>query len=131
MGVNMLDSLNVLNGKMTPKFDKYNNIYSVVVESNINSLVMDYTTIGDCIIDIQDNFGFKNGENIVLIKANCDEDKSIYKLIVFKKENEIKKEIVYEKKEEYVMPEYIVPSIIAGASLIIILLFIIIFKKRK
>ncbi|MEG0977528.1 MAG: hypothetical protein RSF02_03130, partial [Bacilli bacterium] len=65
----MLQSLEILNGELSPKYDIYNNIYSVKVEKNITSLEINYVINETDTINIIGNNNFTDGENIVLIEV--------------------------------------------------------------
>ena len=127
----MLDYLNILNGKLSIQFDKYNNLYTVLVDENTDSLVMDYTTIGDCFVSIEGNVSFQYGENTVLINTYCDNEENVYKLVVYK-EYPQKEQIVFkEVKEDTESKEYLQPVVIGSCLIVLFLLFIIIFHKKN
>ncbi len=125
----MLEELKVLNGIITPKYDIYNDIYTVTVDNDVYALVIDYKATDT--VYIKGNEDLKEGENIVYLEIG----KRIITLIVNKKEEELASFIDPNLKEkvevEMKMPNYIAPLIGGSCFLIILLTFVLLFKKRK
>ena len=127
----LLEELKILNGKLLPPFDKYNEIYTVIVDNDVDKLEYTYIVTGTDIKEVTGNENFKPGENIVVIKLGND---TTYELTV-KKEAEKKTTSIldtYEKVEvKPEMPTYI-PSLIGIICfLIIILSYALIFSKKN
>lgn len=130
----MLEKLNILNGTLSPTFDPYNTIYSVNVGKNINYLEIEYQTSSDAEAIIINNENLLPGENIVYIDVVSPNDLITYNLIVYKEEE--KEVMAYndfynsiEFKTE--LPDYVAPLIIVICFFIILLNFVLLFKKRK
>lgn len=131
----MLQSLEILNGEMTPKFDKYNNIYSVKVDENITMLELNYTVDENCIVNIVGNSNFAIGENQVFIEVTNEKGRTTYTILVNKEEVQVASVMdvmdyqrVEIKKE---LPEYIAPLISIVCFLIILCTFSLLFHKKK
>lgn len=129
----MLLNLEILNGEMSPNFDKYVNTYTVEVKDDILTLVMDYETEeGVSVEEVNNNL--VEGENLVYLRLKKDESVETITLIVYK---ESSKHVfnydnyVSDVSVDAPMPEYIPPIIIGGCFLVIAIAFIIIFHKSK
>ena len=129
----MLNSLEVLNGEMSLKFDSLNMIYTVFVESSTDSLDLKYECSEDYQISVFGNV-LDSDLNEVVISVFNDKEVNSYYLEVYKKEEQDvfleNNDIVgLEVKEE--MPNYIAPSIASGCFVFILLFFTLLFKKNK
>jgi hypothetical protein len=128
----MLDSLTILNGTLSLKFDKYNNIYSVLIDDDVTSLDIDYKANDLYTVEIINNGNFVSGENTVYINLVKDEKIYTYTLLVYKEKTtlvfqdySISDEAVYE------MPSYL-PYVIGISCFIFILFtFFALFNPRK
>lgn len=129
----MLLNLEILNGEMSPKFDKYVNTYTVEVKDDILTLVMDYETEeGVSVEEVNNNL--VEGENLVYLRLKKDEKVETITLEVYKESS--KHVFDYDKyltdvSVEAPMPEYIPPIIIGSCFLVIAIAFLIIFHKSK
>lgn len=130
----MLEDLKILNGELSPTFDKYNNIYSVGIKKDVNRLVMEYIVTDGYDINIIDNTDLQEGENKVYIQVFKENEVNIYTLLVYKEVtqtvfdyNEILDPVEVEKE----LPEYVAPLIGGICFIIILIIFLILFKKRK
>lgn len=131
----MLEDLEILNGQMTPKFDKYNDIYTVEIDYNIESLVIDYKLAENTNISIYGNEDLKVGENIIYLELVKDDIKKVYTIYANKKE-EVKSSFSEFNSMEKVevpkkTPQYVAPLIGASCFLIILITFCLLFAKRK
>lgn len=132
----MLIDLKILNGDLELKFNKYTYEYTVVVKNDITSLDIDYTLEDGAYLNIRNNI-IDEDENIVYIDA-YDEEKTItYTLYVYKEdiktvngiENYIESlEVANTQKE---VSTYEVQILCVSMFLTIIILFSIIFRRRK
>lgn len=130
----MLLNLEILNGKMSIKFDKYVNNYSIKVDENVDYLVMDYEVSEGYTIDIINNSNLEPGYNYVYIEVKNDLEVNSYILEVYKEEvNEVINYENYLEELNVVPKNYGYTKYIIGiiAFLIIIILFYILFIKRK
>ncbi len=130
----MLNSLEVLNGEMSLKFDSLNTIYTVVVDSKQDSLNLKYDCSDDYKVSIFGNV-LDDTNNEVVISVYNDFEVMSYYLEVYK-EPEVQnvflgdnEGVSLEVKKE--MPIYIAPSIASVCFLFILLFFTLLFKKSK
>ena len=131
----MLESLEVLNGELTPKFDKYNNAYTVQVANDVFSLELKYQVASSANVSIFGNENFQEGENEVIIMIMDDTDKTTeYNLLVMKEEAQttsntlITPEPLEVRKE---LPGYVAPLIAIICFTLILITFGLLFRKRK
>lgn len=130
----MLEKLEILNGVLSPNFDPYNTTYSVNVGEDISYLEIEYQTSNNAEAIIINNSDLLPGENVVYIDVVSPDDLITYNLLVYKEET---KEVIgydtfynsIEFKPE--LPDFVAPLIIVVCFFIILLNFIILFKKRK
>ncbi|MEG1900697.1 MAG: hypothetical protein RR161_04010 [Bacilli bacterium] len=130
----MLQSLEILNGELSPKYDIYNNIYSVKVEKNITSLEINYVINETDTINIIGNNNFTDGENIVLIEVFNGTSLTSYTLNVLKETSQVinnYNEIINPVEVKKELPIYVAPFIASFAFLIILFTFWLLFKKGK
>lgn len=130
----MLEELEVLNGTLDLKFDKYNNIYTVEVEKDINSLELVYTASEGYKVAINNNI-LNNELNYVYINVYNESENNTYTLIVNKNVSKTTSLIDDYKNsimvEEESVPTYQIALIVSGAVIILIIVFIILFHKNK
>ena len=130
----MLFELKVLNGVMTPKFDKYNNIYSVIIEENVTELLLEYKSNPDNYVKVRGNSSLKPGDNNVYIDVIMENVTNTYRLLVYKESTGTvfnAKELVSELEVKKELPVYVAPLIGGICILIILLCGFLLFKKRK
>lgn len=130
----MLNDLEIINGELSPEFDCLNNIYSVTISENVDELVMDYSVTDGYIVNVIDNKDLASGENEVYIQVIKDEEINTYTILVYKESSEPVFNYDYnldtvEVEEE--LPEYVAPLIGGSCFLIILIVFLLLFKKRK
>lgn len=125
----MLLDLEILNGDMSLEFDKYVNNYTVNVDSNVTKLEIEYKCLDNNTVSILNN-NLEYGINYVYIDVLSESGSNLYTLEVYKDKEEyvfLENEVEVEKE----MPKYS-PYIIGITSLfIIVLTFILLFKKKK
>ena len=134
MVIFMLLDLEILNGELSPVFDIYNDVYSVTIDEDTTSLVMDYEVEDGYVVNIIDNTGLEAGENEVYIQVIKDEEINTYTLLVYKESSEpvFNYEYIPEGVEvEEELPEYVAPLIIGSCLLVILIVFLLLFKRRK
>lgn len=131
----MLQELEILNGELSMNFDPLNTKYTIMVNNEQNTLEMKYKLKEDTNITITGNILNEAKNEIVLTVYNDTESMSYY-LTVYKEETttansniDLKEEIVLIEKES--LPNYVAPLIASICFLIILLLFTLLFKKRK
>ena len=130
----MLEDLEILNGIITPEFDIYNNIYSVSIAEDVEELVINYKVSDDYVVNIIDNNNLVPGENEVYIQVIKENEINTYTLLVNKEETEQASNLEYlleplEVKEE--LPTYVAPLIIGSCIFLMLVFFLIIFKKKR
>ena len=130
-----MESLNILNGNMSPKYDKYNDIYSVNISSGVNSLELDYKIKENEAITVYGNLDFEAGDNKVIIAIKENEETNYVTLMG----NKEAVETVSSVNDDYInlminnddyIPEY-APHLIAISCFSIILLIFCLFYLRK
>lgn len=123
----MLTDLQVLNGDMPLKFDKYVNTYSVNVTSDVVELDLVYE-VSDGEVRVIENENLKEGLNYVYLEVTNEDSKTWYTLKVYKEKTEVVfKEVVEEEgKREITNKETY--TIIGVCMFLIILCFMIIYR---
>ena len=131
----MLKDLEILNGKLSPQYDVYNNIYTISIDEDIYSLVFNYELEENAKINIIGNEDFQVGENVVYLEVYNENDKETITLYVNKKEEQkasvIDPNIIEKVEVTPDMPKYIAPLIGGSCFLIILLFFVLLFHKKK
>ena len=130
----MLNELKILNGVMSPKFDKYNNVYSVSIEENVTELMLEYKANPEYYVRVIGNNNLVPGDNVVFIEVTTDEYVNSYQLLVYKEYTESVfnvKELVSELEVKKEVPEYVAPLIISIGFIIIAVFYLILFKKKR
>ena len=80
-----LENLYIEGYEISPQFDKYNNLYTMITNDDISFLEIVATSFSDdANIQIIGNDSLSDGENTILIRVFCDEEnkENIYELIV-------------------------------------------------
>lgn len=133
MVVSMLLDLNILNGVLSPSFDLYVDTYTVSVENDIESLIIDYKVEDSYTVEIINN-SLDDGDNFVYLEVKGNDEINIYTLEVYKEySNTVFESIDYSKPLEVnkEMPSYIKPMIIGSCIFVILLVFLLLFKRKK
>ena len=130
----MLLDLEVLNGKMSLKFDKYVNTYTIEIEDDVNFLDIKYKIDEKDTIKILNNENLVGGLNYVFIEVTHENEKNMYTLEVYK--NETKNvfhevEITPSDETPEKMPEYVPIVIISVVVLVILFTYWLLFHKKK
>lgn len=129
----MLLDLQILNGDLSPSFDKYVDTYTINVTKDTDFLIIDYQVEDGFVVNIINN-ELKEGDNFVYLEVKNDTEINIYTLEVYK---EITKDVIYNEQDYTAvevtptMPGYITPLIIVICSFIIIFSFFLLFRKKK
>ncbi len=130
----MLNDLKVLNGNLELSFNNLNYEYTVEVEEDIKKLEFSFKYDDGVNIEVIDN-DLKNIDNIVYIKVSKENEEDIYTLYVHKKvTNEVtgidlfKSSLDIEKEE---IALYKVQILGISIFLIIVIIFCLLFKKKK
>ena len=134
MVINVLEDLNIVNGKLSPEFDIYNNIYSVSIKEEVDELVIDYKVTDGYVVNIIDNHDLVPGEQVVYIQVIKDDEINTYTLLVYKESSEevINYDYLLEPLEvEEKLPEYVAPLIGGICFFIILCTFLLLFKRKK
>lgn len=129
----VLLDLKILNGDMPLKFDKYVNSYTVLVESNVEFLEIEYKIRDTDEIKIINNENLNYGLNYIFLEITSDNEKNVYTLEVYREkvESVMKYQEVTLGSGDKVMNEN-TPYIISFVCFLVILLFfIVIFVRRK
>lgn len=132
----MLTNLEIKNGVMTPKYDIYNETYTVTIDSVVTELDIYYELSNEDIkVTITGNENITSDKGVGIIVNNGVEEK-IIKLNVIKENIETTSELKsyftsLEVKKESEIPEYIAPLIGSVCFLVIVITFSILFHKKK
>lgn len=131
----MLKELKILNGILDLEFNEYTYEYTATVKENIKSLDFDYLLEDNAYINIREN-NLNAGENIVYIDVYNKENTITYTFYVYKENSEQVNSIdnfvnTLEIKKTESIPVYKVQILACSMFLIIIILFSIIFKKKR
>ena len=126
----VINELSILNGELSPKFDKYNNYYSVTINKDINELDFNYTIDNDekySVEIINNNNLVQNKYVYATIYDKETDEKNTYIFKVFMNDgsdvpvfNEIKNE---EKSDVKVKKRNYAPLIGTICFLLIIFVF--------
>ena len=114
--------------------NKYNNVYSVSIEENVTELMLEYKTNPEYYVRVIGNNNLVPGDNVVFIEVTTDEYVNSYQLLVYKEYTESVfnvKELVSELEVKKEVPEYAAPLIISIGFIIIVIFYLILFKKKK
>lgn len=128
----VLLDLKILNGDMPLKFDKYVNSYTVLVESNVEFLEIEYKIRDTDEIKIINNENLNYGLNYIFLEITSDNEKNVYTLEVYREkvESVMKYQEVTLGSGDKVMDEN-TPYIISFVCFLVILFFFIIIFVRK
>lgn len=130
----MLLNLEILNGMMSPFFDKFVDVYTVNVAQDVDSLVLNYEAEEGYNVEVKNNNSFIEGPNYVFIEVTNEESINTYTLEVYKEYTESVinyDELMSPLEVENQMPSYM-PYLIGGICLFIILCsFLLLFRKKK
>ena len=129
----VLLDLKILNGDMPLKFDKYVNSYTVLVESNVEFLEIEYKIRDTDEIKIINNENLNYGLNYIFLEITSDNKKNVYTLEVYREkvESVMKYQEVTLGSGDKVMNENIPYIISFVCFLVILFFFIIIFVRKK
>ena len=133
-GYSVLLDLEILNGVMSLKFDKYVNTYTVEVDNSVEKLQFNYKVENNSQVDVINNENINEGLNYVYIIVTNEQEQNTYTLEVYK---EVTKKVIstsnFETKLEVEQQvnkntPYI---IVAICFVVILIIFLIIFHPRK
>lgn len=131
----MLKKLEVLNGELSLTFDPLNTIYTVNVNDDVTELQFNYETYdNDNILIIGNNL--QNSVNEVIVRVNSNEEIVDYHFTVYKNDKIVSNDMTYLesleiKSNKNELPSYIGPLIGVICFLLIVIMFTLLFKKRK
>ena len=131
----MLIDLEIINGILELKYNEYTYEYTVTVENDINNLEFSYKLQGDCYIQIRNNELY-NYENIVYLYVYSSYDIITYTFYVYKEKSdevnfiETFKETL-EISSNNDIEVYKVQILSIGIFLIIIIIFSLMFRRKK
>lgn len=128
-----LEELTILNGELSPSFDKLNNEYTIILPKEEYTIEINYKASEGCDVSLADNFDLQNNSQVTLLVTN-EKNKSEYHFHILKEEEEETLTTFNEEKIEvpsgfmYTYKLYIIPSI---CFLLIIITYKCIFYKKK
>lgn len=131
----MLEDLEIVNGELSLEFDPLNTKYTVMVDSDVDYLEINYKIDDDSNISIMGNELAKE-ENEVVITVYNDTESMSYYFTVYKDLAapasvglDLKEEIIISENKD--VPNYVAPLIASACFLFILLFFTLLFKKKK
>ena len=83
-GYSVLLDLEILNGVMSLKFDKYVNTYTVEVDNSVEKLQFNYKVEDEFQVDVINNENINEGLNYVYIIVTNKNEQNTYTLEVYK-----------------------------------------------
>ena len=130
----MLEELKVLNGNLTPKYDKYNNQYTITIHNDISKIDFEFVKDDDVEIEIFGNNNLKVGtNNIVLVLKQNDQKEYIYINAIKEQDEEVTK--IFDNGTELELvnskPVYAGFLISFSCFLILFLVFLLLFKRKR
>ncbi len=127
-----IKSVEVLNGTLSREFETTNNIYSVILNEDANSLMMNCETDSDITINVYNNEYVVGGENKVIYETiNAEGEKEDYVFYLEKESTTPVFATNYEEKEEQRIIPHLKWYVISGVVFINLLLFKIIVLGFK
>ncbi len=130
----MLEELIVLNGELSPKYDRYNNKYTVKINNDVTKLQLSYVKDDDVKVSVYGNNNLQEGSNNVLVVLSKDNKTEYIFLNILKEESkEIFNEINNSSSLEISnsVPIYAGPLITTSCFLLIITVFLFLFGKKR
>ncbi len=131
----MINDVKILNGELELKFNEYTYEYTVKVDTYIDKLEFDYTVNDNVSVDIRNNY--INEENNIVYLDVYDIDSTVtYTFYVYKENTNMSLGIDNYKKSLEVTVEdkyydYKVIGLVSCCFLLIIIVFSILFKRKK
>ncbi len=130
----MLEDLRVLNGELSPKFDKNNNKYTVKVSNDVKKIDFIFKEDEYLNITVYGNDNLKVGENYIIIAVSKGEETNYIYITAIKEE--IKEVISLDSYSNTLetpnsMPIYGGSLIAISCFLLIVTLFAFFFGKKK
>lgn len=133
----MLLDLQITNGVISPKYDIYNDIYTVSVLDDVTSLDIIYDLTSDnVLVEITNNHDLNLNDKVVNLKVSDGvTTRNIYLNVIHENAElttglqEYFDALEIRKKEETSM--YVAPLIGASCFLILLIVFSILFHKKK
>ena len=128
----LINELEVLNGELSPYFDKYNTEYTIILENSEFNVDFNYKVEEGIIVSVNNNHDLEN-DSVVTLTISENEEKLDYNFHILKSINE--STIAFSdsvKMEEnnfmFKYKLYIIPSI---CILLIFICYKILFRKHK
>lgn len=131
----MIEELNILNGELELKFNEYTYEYTVKIDSDVKELEFDYKLKDDVNIDIRNNI-IDDNNNVVYIDVYDIDNTITYTFYVYKENTNLSSGIDNYKKSLEVVNidpyyEYKLEGLAVGIFFAIIIVFSIIFRRKK
>ena len=131
----MIDELKILNGDLELAFNEFTYLYTVKVSSEVTALEFSYKLEPDCYINIRNNV-LDYGNNTVNVDVYNNAETITYTFLVYRENlDEVNGIDNYKKSLEIVETDkvdiYKVQFLAVGLFVAIIIVFCLIFKKKK
>lgn len=130
-----MESLEILNGELSPKYDKYNNIYTVNISSEVKNLDLKYKINENKTVNVYGNVDLEEGKNKVLIAISGNDEIEYITLIVNKEKTTLVLNAIDNASGLTISNDSSIPSyapFLIGIScfMVIILLYLVMFRKK-
>ncbi len=128
-----LEELTILNGEISPVFEKLNNEYTITLPKEEYTVEMEYKESEGCTVSVLDNFDLENNSKVTILLKN-EKNTSEYHFHILKEEEEETQSAFSEETKElptgfmYTYKQYIIPSL---CFLLIAITYKCIFYKKK
>lgn len=131
-----MESLEILNGELSPKYDKYNDIYTVNISSEVKRLDLKYKINENKTVNVYGNVDLEEGKNKVLIAISGNDEIEYITLIVNKEKTTLVLNAIDNTSGLTISNDSSIPSyaqFLIGIScfMVIILLYLVMFRKNK
>lgn len=129
-----MEELEILNGIMSPKYDQNNNLYTVNISEDINSLDLKYNLLENKTINVYGNLDFEIGQNKVVLAISENDKVDYITLMVNKKKDTSASSLINTTDTLSInkndLPIYVAPLIASICFIVVLFIFFILFHKK-
>ncbi len=128
-----LNALEIKNGKLSLPFDSLNNLYTITLEEDVESVDFVYEVDNEVEVHIENNENLQNN-SVVTLQLIHDTDTIEYTFQILKEETEEMRPVFLEEKEEVptnFMFQYKTMVIPLACLILLLLSYKIIFYHKK
>ena len=130
----MLEDLKVLNGSLSPKYDKYNNEYTVKIDNNTTKIIFDFVKDDNVNVSVYGNNNLEEGNNSIILLVENDSGKEYIYINAIKNNSAEVMSVINSSDNLEIAnsaPIYAGSLIALSCFLIIFLMFLLMFKSKK